>query len=132
MSVNPSEGKGPGLRPGTPESIGVVYSPWVPGAEGLANALAQSINGAARTWVLSLTDLEANGQPQAARLLVTVGGDGTILRAVSATVRSDVPLVGVNMGRVGFMSELSAAEAPERPTPEAPSPTGPRPMTEFE
>ena len=94
--------------------VGIVYSPWVPGAEELANTLARRVNGAARSWVLSLTELEAHGQPQAARLLVTVGGDGTILRAVSAMVRSDVPLVGVNMGRVGFMTELSAAEAPER------------------
>ena len=110
MNVNQSEGKGPGLEPG----IGIVFSPWVPGAEELANTLARRVNGAARSWVLSLTELEAHGQPQTARLLVTVGGDGTILRAVSATVRSDVPLVGVNMGRVGFMTELSAAEAPER------------------
>ena len=114
MSVNPSGRKGPGLPPGAPQSIGIVYSPWVPGAEELANTLARRVNRAARSWVLPLTELEAHGQPQATRLLVTVGGDGTILRAVCATVNTDVPVVGVNMGRVGFMTELSAAEAPER------------------
>jgi NAD+ kinase len=110
VSVNRSEEKDPELRP----DVGIVYSPWVPGAEELANTLARRVNGVARAWVLSLTDLEAQRQPEIARLLVTVGGDGTILRAVAATVRSNVPLVGVNMGRVGFMTELSATEAPER------------------
>lgn len=40
--------------------------------------------------------------------VVTIGGDGTILRAVSAASAYDVPVLGVNMGRVGFFSEIGA------------------------
>jgi NAD+ kinase len=40
--------------------------------------------------------------------VVTLGGDGTILRAVSAASPYGVPVLGVNMGRVGFFSEVGA------------------------
>ena len=42
--------------------------------------------------------------------VVTIGGDGTILRAVSACAPHGVPVLGVNMGRVGFFSEIGADE----------------------
>ncbi|MDR0951899.1 MAG: NAD(+)/NADH kinase [Oscillospiraceae bacterium] len=41
-----------------------------------------------------------------AKLLITFGGDGTILKAARAVMRSPVPLIGVNLGHKGFMAEL--------------------------
>jgi len=43
---------------------------------------------------------------RAASLLVTVGGDGTLLRAARINVEHDVPLLGINTGRLGFLTEL--------------------------
>jgi NAD+ kinase len=39
-------------------------------------------------------------------LAVTLGGDGTILRAVNLVTRRGVPLLGVNLGRMGYLADL--------------------------
>src|SRR4051795_7263009 len=41
-----------------------------------------------------------------ADLAVVVGGDGTLLAAARNLVRHHVPVVGVNQGRVGFMTDI--------------------------
>ncbi|MGA8385091.1 MAG: NAD(+)/NADH kinase, partial [Candidatus Cybelea sp.] len=41
-----------------------------------------------------------------ASLLITVGGDGTLLRAARIAVEYDLPLFGINTGRLGFLTEL--------------------------
>jgi len=45
-----------------------------------------------------------------ADLLICFGGDGTILHAARDATMHDVPIVGVNMGSVGFMAELERGE----------------------
>jgi NAD+ kinase len=41
---------------------------------------------------------------------IVLGGDGTILRAAEITLTRNIPLLGINMGHVGFMAEV------QRPT----------------
>ena len=41
-----------------------------------------------------------------ADLAVCLGGDGTILRTARAVAEKEVPIIGINMGSVGFMAEL--------------------------
>ncbi len=41
----------------------------------------------------------------ASDLIVTLGGDGSILRAMQRAAPSATPLLGINMGRVGFLTE---------------------------
>jgi len=43
-------------------------------------------------------------------VLVVLGGDGTFLRAARAVTKVDVPLLGVNLGKVGFLSKVEAGE----------------------
>ena len=43
-------------------------------------------------------------------LLISVGGDGTILRAVTFLKDLDIPLIGVNTGRLGFLATIQANE----------------------
>jgi NAD+ kinase len=42
--------------------------------------------------------------------LVVLGGDGTFLRAARAVADVDVPLIGINLGKVGFLSKAEAGE----------------------
>ena len=43
-------------------------------------------------------------------VLVVLGGDGTFLRAARAVAEVDVPLLGINLGKVGFLSKAEAHE----------------------
>ncbi len=45
-------------------------------------------------------------------LVVSVGGDGTFLRAAHLASRGDVPVLGVKVGRMGFLTEVEPDEAP--------------------
>lgn len=46
-------------------------------------------------------------------LLITLGGDGTIVRAVRAVASYGVPVLGVNLGRLGFLAEVEPSRVEE-------------------
>ncbi len=46
-------------------------------------------------------------------LVVAVGGDGTVLEAAHIAVALDVPIVGVNLGTIGFLAEAEPEELDE-------------------
>ena len=43
-------------------------------------------------------------------LMIAIGGDGTMLYAGSLSLDSDVPLLGINRGRLGFLADVSPDE----------------------
>jgi len=53
------------------------------------------------------------GFPFGLDLVVSVGGDGTFLRAARLAARDECPIVGVKVGRMGFLTELEPEEAKE-------------------
>ncbi len=44
-------------------------------------------------------------------ILITLGGDGTLLRIAEQAARHSIPVVGVNLGNLGFLTELTEQEA---------------------
>ena len=95
--------------------IGFVYNALVEEAPDLIASLISTLELGDQAWVSSAYDVERR-RPDFAdtSLVVVAGGDGTILRTVHSIAAHSIPIVGVNMGRVGFMSELSVGEAAER------------------
>ena len=41
-----------------------------------------------------------------AQLVITIGGDGTLLRAARLAVEDEIPILGINTGRLGFLTEF--------------------------
>lgn len=46
-------------------------------------------------------------------VVIALGGDGTFLAAARAIVAHDIPLIGVNLGRLGFLVDISPSALPE-------------------
>ena len=45
-----------------------------------------------------------------ADFVISMGGDGTFLRAASMVGNKQIPILGINMGRLGFLADISASE----------------------
>jgi NAD+ kinase len=52
------------------------------------------------------TDLDTTGLD----VVVSLGGDGTMLRAVDAAYEAGVPVLGVNVGQMGYLTEVEPSE----------------------
>ena len=48
-------------------------------------------------------------------LLVSLGGDGTLLRSVNSALATSVPVLGVNLGLLGYLTEVEPAGLVARP-----------------
>jgi len=46
-------------------------------------------------------------------ILITLGGDGTLLKLVDFIIKNDVPVIGVNAGKLGFLTEFEIFEIDE-------------------
>jgi NAD+ kinase len=62
-------------------------------------------------WAAPAGDLEAHARElPTTDILVVLGGDGTFLLAAQSVSLVDVPILGVNLGKVGFLSKAEANE----------------------
>lgn len=97
------------------QTVGIAYNDLIPEALDLAHAIAGEFNLGDNSWILRAEDAaDISQRAKATDLVVTIGGDGTILRVNRAIAPRGIPLLGINMGRLGFMTELTGPNAMEQ------------------
>src|SRR3989338_8342549 len=63
-----------------------------------------------KAQVFDLSDVSSEKKLQETDLIISLGGDGTILRLAAKVVDSGIPVLGVNAGSLGFITEVRAEE----------------------
>jgi NAD+ kinase len=98
------------------KKVGIVYHPLNEGTQSLSQKLAGFLDArGVSAWLCSAWEVdEVKEQVPGTELILTVGGDGTILRASQAVVPRSIPITGINLGKLGFLTELDADEALEK------------------
>lgn len=71
-----------------------------------ARALAERVGAGFKDAGYEIVPVAKGGTLDEAALLVTIGGDGTLLRAARLAVERGVPIIGINTGRLGFLTEF--------------------------
>ncbi|MBS1251327.1 MAG: NAD kinase [Anaerolineales bacterium] len=93
--------------------IGFLYHPKIDEARRLTDELLQAIStDDVSPWVESSWDVDAMRQNMAeSEMVITLGGDGTIIRTARIAAPCEVPILGVNFGRLGFLAEVEPEDA---------------------
>jgi len=88
--------------------IGLLHHPKLPATQPLAERMALEAEPyGLSAWIGSTWDEnKVVIEIASLDLIVTLGGDGSILRAARMACGHQVPVLGVNMGRLGFLAEL--------------------------
>ena len=71
---------------------------------------AQTIEGVLRAFNFSSTFETASDLGQKTDYLVSIGGDGTLLDTLSLVRDSGIPVLGINLGRLGFLTGVGHRE----------------------
>ncbi|MEZ4718845.1 MAG: NAD(+)/NADH kinase [Caldilineaceae bacterium] len=89
--------------------VGILHHPKKPESISLSKEIGDFLltQGIAEIWYESAWEEERIlSHLQTVDLLITLGGDGTLLRAARMGAPYDLPMLGVKMGRLGFLAEI--------------------------
>jgi NAD+ kinase len=89
-----------------------LHHPKIAESHPLADDIAAHLQSlGAHVWIGSTWD-EDRVRAQVAQLdlLVTLGGDGSMLRAARVSAPQGVPILGINLGRLGFLTEVQPTD----------------------
>ena len=93
--------------------VGITFNPQIAPARDLAFEVLKAVQARdIDAWVEHDGDADSTRKDLATSdLMVCLGGDGTVLRCARLEMGTGMPILGVNLGRLGFLTELSADQA---------------------
>ena len=92
--------------------IGFAYNPAINKSLEFVNSLVKDLDLSRSSWIAPASNIEIDKDIlDKTSVVITVGGDGTILRVAKSVMKQSIPILGINLGRVGFMTELELDEA---------------------
>jgi len=96
--------------------IGILFHPKLPASLPLGEEIEDFLRGRGLSpWLGSAWDEdEVRSEVGSLDLLITLGGDGTVLRAARMASQTGVPILAIKVGRLGFLSEFEPAVWRER------------------
>jgi len=93
--------------------VGIVWNPSKRAGFDVVCELKELLDEYNISITTGITLAHALGKPELAEgslsecdLLMVLGGDGTILSALDYALPNDIPILGINLGRVGFLTEV--------------------------
>lgn len=97
-------------------TVGIIYRERAPEAQSLAHRLAAQVRATGRVAWTSMRSEDTNIEARlpGTDVALVLGGDGTILSVARLCSPLRVPILGINFGRVGFLTELEPDEVEEK------------------
>ena len=92
--------------------IGIISKAGIEKSLDLASKIADKISIAHDVWTSDVDDIDTyRSKFNDTQLVITLGGDGTILRVARSISSFEIPILGINLGRVGFMTEIPYSDS---------------------
>ena len=94
------------------KKVGVLFQPKIEAARDLAGRLESVLCELGNSvWVCSAWEADkASELSEGTDILISLGGDGTVLRAARIACTRDIPVLGVNLGRVNDVDSHTVNE----------------------
>ena len=102
--------------PGQLSAVSILYNPAAPGAHDLSEQISSVLGK--RGLATGRCEIERQAEAMAciggADLIITLGGDGTLLRAAHFAAVPGIPILGVNLGKLGFLCDMGPSRVLEQ------------------